>query len=87
MDKSHAEAIAEAMLNPEPGLREELQRKRASEASQLARQRKIALCTLIGFAPGAAIAYALGESIGMGTLLGSFAGSAIGWIVSGRSAN
>ena len=89
MDKTQAEMIAQAIL--EPGLRaqEETRRKREAETVRLAQKRQVARFLLAGFGIGAAVAYQTGMHVSSGGfcggLLGGLAGSAIGWLVKHRA--
>lgn len=82
MDESQADAIAQAMLSPDPIAQEALRRKRAKEDWLLIERRKIAWLTLAGFPVGAGISCLAGERISSGGLWGAIAGSAIGalWV-------
>ena len=79
MDKSQADAISRAVLEPDPKVQEELHRKRALEAQWLADRRQAAVFVLVGFAIGAAVAYFTGERFTAGGLWGGIAGGAVGW--------
>ncbi|WP_305804663.1 hypothetical protein [Stenotrophomonas sp. YIM B06876] len=71
MDKTQAEAIAQAILEPDLRAREEFVRKREKQAVALARQRKVARAALAGAAMGIAGAYLLGGHIVTWALQGS----------------
>ncbi len=87
MDRSQADAIAQAILSPDPAAQEALRRKRAKEDWLLIERRKIAWLTLVGFAIGIAIAYLTAHPLTVGGLWGAILGSAIGGVwVSWRSA-
>ena len=86
MEKTQADAVAQAILEPDLRHQEELREKRALETAQLARQRRVAGFALAGSAIGAAIAYFLGERFTFGVICGGFAGSALGWLVMRRAA-
>ena len=79
MDKSQADAIARAVLEPDPRVQEDLRRRRALEARWLADRRQVAVFLLVGFAIGALIAYLIGERFTAGGLWGGMAGGALGW--------
>lgn len=81
MEKSHADAIARAILEPDLKAQEELRRKRAAETQQLAEKRKVAWLGLLGFAIGALAAHLMGERISVGGLWGGMAGAAAGWAI------
>ena len=80
MDKSQADAIAQAILAPDLEAQEALRRKRAKEAWWLAEKRKVAWLVLAGFAVGAAAAHYAGERFTVGGLWGGISGGAIGWL-------
>ena len=79
MDKSQADAIARAVLEPDPKVQAALRRKRELEARDLADKRRVAVFMLVGFAIGALIAYLVGERFTAGGLWGGIAGGAVGW--------
>ena len=79
MERSKAEAIAQAVLEPDLKVREELGRKRAAEERSLAERRSVAWFVLAGLAVGAGIAYFGGERISGGALWGGIVGSLVGW--------
>ena len=83
MDKIQAEAIAQAILEPDMKVQEEIRRKRTVETRQLAEKRKIAWLGLAGFALGAIAAHFVGERFTVGGLLGGAAGAAFGWLIVG----
>ena len=86
MDKTKADAIAQAILEPDLRIQGELRSKRAVESAQLARRRRIAWLTLTGSGIGAAIAYFSGIRFSLGIILGGVAGSAVGWLITRRAA-
>ena len=86
MEKTQADAIARAILEPDLRAQEELRTKRALEAAHHARKRRIAWFTLAGCGIGAAVAFLSGERLLLGFLWGSIAGSAVGWLVARRAA-
>ena len=86
MEKKQAESIAQAILEPDLQTQEEIRRKHAVKAAQLARKRQVAWYTLGGAAVGAAIAYFTGTRFSMGIIFGGLAGSAVGWLVTRRAA-
>ena len=57
MDKNQADAIAQAILEPDLKVQEELSRKRAADAAKLIMQRRLAWFGLAGFALGAVVGY------------------------------
>lgn len=79
MHKTQAEAIVQAILEPDLKAQEELRRKRAKEPWWLAQRRKVASLALIGFAAGAGIATYTGQRFVSGALYGGLAGAALGW--------
>jgi len=87
MDKTQAEAIAQAILAPHQQVQEEIRKKRAEEAAQLARKRRVAWFALAGCGIGAAIAYLGGGRFTIGVIWGGLVGSAIGWLVTRRAAD
>ena len=78
MEKKQAEAIVQAILEPELRGREELRRKREAEARGLRSSRFVAAFVLVGFAIGALIAYVSGERFTNGALWGSAFGAVVG---------
>ena len=86
MEKNQAEAIVEALLQPDTRAQEEIRKKRAIEQAYLARKRRVAVFMLIGSAIGEGIAYSLGQRLGEGVVWGGIAGSIVGWTVTWRSA-
>ena len=85
MDKQQAEAVAQAILEPDLRTQDDLRRKRALEAARQSRKRRVAWFTLIGSGIGAAIAHLLGERFTSGVIWGGLAGSAIGWLIMRRA--
>jgi hypothetical protein len=81
MDKSQANAIAQAILEPDLKAQEEVRRKRAAHERSLADRRLVAWFSLPGFAIGAAVASFTGHRFTIGVILGGIAGSLIGWAV------
>ena len=81
MDKRQAEAIVQAVLEPDLKAQEELRDKRMVEDRSLAVRRSAAAFVLVGFALGAAAAYFAGERVTVGGLLGCFGGALVGWAV------
>ena len=86
MDKTQAEAVAQAILEPDLRAQDELRKKRDLEAARQSRRRRVAWFTLAGCAAGAAIAYSCGARFSIGVIWGGLVGSAIGWIVLRRAA-
>lgn len=83
MEKSKADAIAQAFLEPDREAREELRRKRAAQERSLAERRKVAWFVLAGLAVGAGVAYFGGERISGGALWGGMVGAMVGWSLVG----
>jgi hypothetical protein len=81
MDRSQADAIAQAILQPDLKAQEEIRRKRAVEERSLADRRLVAWFSLPGFAIGAAMAYFTGHRFTNGIIWGGVAGGVIGWAV------
>ena len=81
MEKQQAEAIAQAILEPDLKAQEELRRKREAEDRSVAVRRFIAGFVLVGFAIGAATAYFAGERFTVGGLWGGIGGAVVGWAV------
>jgi hypothetical protein len=86
MEKTQADAIAQAILEPDLRAQEELRNKRAVESAQLARKRRIAWLTLAGAGIGAAVAYFSDVHFPIGVIWGGLAGSAVGWLITRRAA-
>lgn len=86
MEKTQADAIAQAILEPDLRAQEDLRIKRAKEAADLARRRRVAWFTLAGAGIGAALAHFTGYRFSNGVIWGGFAGSAVGWLVMRRAA-
>lgn len=83
MDKSQADAIAEAILEPGLKEREVRRRKRAAEQRSLADRRVVAWFAFPGFVIGAAVAHFSGERFSSGVIWGGIAGAVVGWAVVG----
>ena len=86
MDKKQADAIAQAILEPDLRAQEELRNKRALDTAHHARKRRVAWFTLAGCGIGAAIAHFAGLRFSIGVIWGGLGGSAIGWLVTRRAA-
>ena len=86
MDKTQADAIAQAILEPDLRAQEEIRLKRAREDADLARRRRVALFLLVGSSIGAVVAHYLGYRFTLGIIWGGITGSALGWVVTWRSA-
>src|SRR3546814_14966589 len=81
MDKSQANAIAQAILQPDLNAQEDIRRKRTAKEQSLADRRLVAWFSLPCFAIGAAVAYFTENRFSTGILWGGLLGSAIGWTV------
>lgn len=86
MEKTQADAIVRALLEPDLRAQDELRRKRAIESAQLARRRRVAWLTLVGAGIGAAVAYLSGTHFSISVIWGGLAGSAAGWLITWRAA-
>jgi len=86
MDRTQADAIAQAILAPDLDRQEETRQKRAIEAAYLSRKRKVAWFALVGSAIGAAAADLSGTSLSVGVIWGGLASSALGWLLAHRAA-
>jgi len=86
MEKTQADAIAQAILEPNLRAQEELRNKRAVESAQLARKRRVAWLTLSGAGIGATVAYFSGAHFSVGVIWGGLAGSAVGWLITRQAA-
>lgn len=82
MDESRADAIVQALLQPDDAARKEQHRKRMAQARREADARLAAWSAMPGFALGAAVAYMTGNRIALGIIwggiLGAWAGRMIG---------
>lgn len=78
MDKQQAEAIVQAVLEPDMKAREEMRSKREAEARSLRISRFVSAFVLVGFAVGAMVAYAIGERFTNGGLWGAIGGAVVG---------
>lgn len=81
MDKLQADAIAQAILQPDLKAREDIRHRRATEERSLADRRLVAWFSLPGSALGAAVAYVIGSRFSYGVIWGGIMGGAIGWAV------
>ena len=86
MEKTQADAIAQAILAPDLNGQEETRQKRSIEAVYLSRKRKVAWFALTGSAIGAVVAYLGSTSLSVGVIWGGLASSALGWLLTHRSA-
>jgi Flp pilus assembly protein TadB len=85
MEKAQADAIAQAILEPDIRAQEELRNKRVIQSAQHSRKRRVAWLTLVGAGVGAAVAYFSGVHFSIGVILGGLAGSAVGWLITRRA--
>ena len=83
MDKSQADAVARALL--EPGLRtqQEVRRQRAVAARLMARKRQAAWCALAGSAIGVVAAHFMVQRLMLGAVWGASVGAGLAWIILG----
>lgn len=81
MDKLQADAIAQAILQPDLKAQDEIRRKRAAEAQREADRRLAALFAIPGFAIGAVVAHYSGYRFTKGMIWGGVAGAMIGWVI------
>jgi hypothetical protein len=86
MKKTQADAIVQAIMEPDIRVQEETRRKHAVVSAQLARRRRVAWFSLVGAGVGTAIAYYAGVRFPLGIIYGGLAGSAVGWLVTHRVA-
>ena len=77
MDKSRADAIAQAILEPDLKAQAERNRKRAVEAVKLNMQRRLACSGLAGFTIGAAVGHYAFDGISPYGLIGLCAATMI----------
>jgi len=84
MDRTQADAIAQAMLEPDVKAQEEIRRKRAQDAAKLAAQRRHAGFVLVGYVAGAAVGHFAFGRIAFFGLIGAAAGMLgsvlVGWL-------
>ncbi|WP_338339370.1 hypothetical protein [Xanthomonas euvesicatoria] len=79
MDKSQAEAIAQAILQPDLEAREKIRRRRAAKDRALAGRRMVGWFSLSGFVIGAGVAHLTGYRFTDGIIWGGIAGGGVGW--------
>jgi hypothetical protein len=84
MDKTQAEAIVQALLEPDPRAQEEMRRRRVAEAAQLARQRRLAFLLLLGGGIGAAVAHFSGYRFSLGIIWGGLLFVSMGALIHRR---
>ena len=85
MEKTQADAVAQAILALDLNRQEETRQKRAVEAAYLSRKRKVAWFALVGSAIGAAATYLSGASFSAGVIWGGLVSSALGWFLTHRA--
>ncbi len=85
MDQNRADALAAAILSPDPAAKAGLEKKRAAAIAGEARGRRIAWFCLAGGAIGAGLAWLFEIRFTQGVLWGSVAGAALGSMVSRRA--
>jgi hypothetical protein len=81
MDKTQVDAVAQAILEPNLRAQEEIRRKRAVAALNIARRRQVAWFVLIGGGIGGAAAYFTDVHVTRGIFVGGIGGSFLGWLV------
>ncbi|MBB3779545.1 hypothetical protein FHY12_000496 [Xanthomonas arboricola] len=86
MERTQADAIAQAILEPDRHAQDEIRQKRAADTAYLSRKRKVAWFALAGSAIGASVAYFTGVQFPIGVVWGGLASSAVGWLVTRRAA-
>lgn len=86
MDQKRADAIARAMLFPDPRQQVDQRARAERDARLMARQRRVAWMTLAGFAVGAIAAHLLGERFTVGGLWGGIVGGLLGQLLGARAA-
>ncbi|KLD69408.1 hypothetical protein [Xanthomonas pisi] len=78
MDRTQADAIAEALMLPEPLAQLQRERMRAAQARSLAQRRWVAGISLPCMAIGALVAHFSGQRFAHGILVGGLIGGALG---------
>lgn len=81
MDRKQADAIAQAILEPDLKAQDALVHKRAEDAAKLAQQQRHAWSGLVGFAIGAAIGHFAFGRLSYGGLIGLCGGILISVLV------
>ncbi|AVQ05545.1 TPA: hypothetical protein HH295_19470 [Xanthomonas vasicola pv. zeae] len=79
MDQSQADAIAQAILQPDLEAREKIRRRRAAKDRAVADRRMVAWFSLSGFVMGAVVAHLAGYRFTDGIIWGGIAGGPAGW--------
>lgn len=85
MDQNRADALAAAILSPDPAVKAGIEARRAAALAGEARGRRMALLCLAGAAVGAGLAWFIGIRFTQGALWGGFAGVALGWLAMRRA--
>ena len=80
MDKSQADAVAQAMLQPNITAEEVIQGKKIVASRRLAEQRFVARLGLLGCTLGATVAYFAGLRFALGIICGGVASLIAGWV-------
>jgi hypothetical protein len=78
MDRTQADAIAEALMLPEPLAQLQRERTRAAQARSLAQRRWVAGISLPCMAIGALVAHFNGQHFAHGIVVGGLIGGALG---------
>jgi hypothetical protein len=86
MDKTQADVVADAILDPERRAQEEVRRRRARESALRARQRRVAWLGLVGAGVGVGIACYGGFRFPLGVIWSGAIGSLISWLIPRRAA-
>ena len=86
MDKTQADAIAQAILQPDLLAQQQIRLKRAREDADLALRRHAAVFALIGSGLGALVAHYLDYRFSLGIIWGGLGGALVGWLVKRRAA-
>lgn len=88
LDKNQADAIAEALIQPDVEHKNALREKRAAAERDQAAKRYSATCGFIGFAIGGATGYLASLPIVRAALVGGIAGALLGrlykWVIARR---
>lgn len=86
MDKTQADVVADAILDPERRAQEEVRRRRASVSALRVQQRRAAWLGLVGAGVGGGIAWYGGFRFPLGVIWGGAIGSLISWLIPRRAA-
>jgi len=81
MDARQAEAVINAIMEPDLHAQREREQKRQAWKRALARRRRMAGIALVGFAAGAGLAPLAGGPVIQSAIWGSLAGAWLGWMV------